>query len=83
MVDQLWRSVMDLTIKNPYVLQRTAEERILPNFVEGNRCGLRVQLRRCARPGVPAPRVVWFESSGVHCMAQGKGDQTPKCGPHH
>ena len=37
MVNNLWHSVMEAIAKNPLVLQRTAEERILPNFLEANR----------------------------------------------
>ena len=36
-VNQMWRSTMESATKNPYVLQRAMEERLLPNFIEANK----------------------------------------------
>eukprot|EP00667_Euglena_gracilis_P000033 EG_transcript_33 len=37
MVNSVWHTTMEATVKNPYVLQRSAEDRILPLFVDANK----------------------------------------------
>ena len=37
LVNSVWHSCMESTLKNPTVLIRTQEERILTNFLEANR----------------------------------------------
>eukprot|EP00906_Rhabdomonas_costata_P002297 RCo003671 len=36
-VNSMWLTCMESTVKNPYVLQRSQEERLLPNFIEANK----------------------------------------------
>jgi len=37
LVNSMWHSTMEGTVRVPYVLQRSQEEKILSNFVEGNK----------------------------------------------
>eukprot|EP01012_Entosiphon_sulcatum_P032727 TRINITY_DN4157_c0_g1_i1.p1 TRINITY_DN4157_c0_g1~~TRINITY_DN4157_c0_g1_i1.p1 ORF type:complete len:4195 (-),score=848.52 TRINITY_DN4157_c0_g1_i1:38-11479(-) len=36
-INQMWHTCMETTVKNPYVLQRAQEEKLLPSFIEANK----------------------------------------------